>query len=168
MTELAGQFGVDWRLLIAQAVNFGALFFILHRFAYRPILAMLRERQRRIAAGVAMREEAEKNLALAAQTRDEMLREAETKSLAVIVQAEAAGRARGEEIIGEARKKREEIIAAGERRAEEDRRLATELFSEEAEGMVRDALARIAQRSPKSVDDKLVRRALAELKTAKT
>ena len=41
-------FGVDWPHLIAQIISFGIVAFLLHRYAYRPVLAMLEERRKRI------------------------------------------------------------------------------------------------------------------------
>lgn len=52
MNELLGKLGVDWRLLIAQLVNFVVLFFVLRKFLYRPVLGMLQERRARIMKGV--------------------------------------------------------------------------------------------------------------------
>ena len=40
VAELARTFGVDWAHLIAQIISFGLVCFLLHRYAYRPVLAM--------------------------------------------------------------------------------------------------------------------------------
>ena len=36
--QLISTFGVDWKLLIAQLINFFVLFFVLKRYAYGPIV----------------------------------------------------------------------------------------------------------------------------------
>lgn len=46
--ELLAKLGVDWRLLIAQAINFGILLLILTIFVYRPLLSLLDERRERV------------------------------------------------------------------------------------------------------------------------
>ncbi|MFA4873343.1 MAG: F0F1 ATP synthase subunit B [Patescibacteria group bacterium] len=48
MQELFSKLGIDWRLLIAQIINFTVLLFILYRFLYRPILTVLEKRRERI------------------------------------------------------------------------------------------------------------------------
>lgn len=48
MAELFEKLGVDWKLLIAQLVNFAILFWILKRFAYKPILGALEKRSKTI------------------------------------------------------------------------------------------------------------------------
>ena len=56
MSELFAAFGVYWKLLLVQAVNFGVLLAILSYVLYRPILRMIDARQKRIAEGVATAE----------------------------------------------------------------------------------------------------------------
>lgn len=164
MSELIRQFGIDWRLLLAQAVNFGALFFILYRFAYRPILAMLEERRQGIREGVRMREEARQKLAAAAREREAILQKTERESLAMIAEAEKAGVSRGSGVLREAEKKKEDLLAEAKRRAGQERLRLAEAFHREAEDLVRSAVAKLAQRNPSAIDANLVKQALAELK----
>ena len=51
--QIARTFGVDWAHLVAQIISFCIVCVLLHRFAYRPVLAMLEERRQRIAEGLA-------------------------------------------------------------------------------------------------------------------
>ena len=41
--------GIDWRILIAQTISFSIVFFVLWKFAYGPIFAMLEARTQKIA-----------------------------------------------------------------------------------------------------------------------
>ena len=132
MSELIHQFGIDWRLAVAQAVNFGVLFFVLWRFAYRPIFGMLETRRERIREGVLMREEAERKLKEADLEKATLLKKAENESLSLITRAESLGKKREADIVADAMKKSEEVILDGKRRAEEERRIAAEAFSKEA------------------------------------
>lgn len=52
MAELISQLGINWKLLLASIVNFFILFFLLRKFAYRPILGMLEKREKMIADSV--------------------------------------------------------------------------------------------------------------------
>ena len=47
--ELLAKLGIDWKLLLAQVVNFGILLGILTAFVYRPLLDLLDARRERIA-----------------------------------------------------------------------------------------------------------------------
>lgn len=46
--ELLQKLGVDWRLLLAQIVNFTILLTVLTLFVYRPLLRLIDERRERI------------------------------------------------------------------------------------------------------------------------
>ena len=47
--ELLSKLGIDWKLLLAQVVNFGILLGVLTVFVYRPLLDLLDARRERIA-----------------------------------------------------------------------------------------------------------------------
>lgn len=52
MEQLFEKFGLHPNLLIAQIVNFGVLFFVLYRFAYKPILTILDKRREKIESSL--------------------------------------------------------------------------------------------------------------------
>lgn len=60
--EILNQFGVNPILLLAQAVNFFILLFILKKFLYKPILKVLDERKKRIEESLKNAEEIELQL----------------------------------------------------------------------------------------------------------
>lgn len=62
ISQLAGQFDVEWNLLIAQIINFTLVAFLLYRFAFKPILKTLDERKKKIADGLRYTEEMEQKL----------------------------------------------------------------------------------------------------------
>ncbi len=91
--------GIDIKLIIAQIVNFGVLFFLLSKFAYKPILKMLNDRQEKIQKGLADSEEAAKKLEEtekeAAVIREKAFKEADeilkNAKAAALVEASAIG-----------------------------------------------------------------------------
>jgi len=52
MQEILGIFGIDMRLLLVQAFNFGVLLLALWYFLYTPVTTMLEKRKRVIEEGV--------------------------------------------------------------------------------------------------------------------
>lgn len=58
MVELFGTLGIDWKLILAQIINFGILAFILTKFLYTPMIRLLDERRAKIAEGLVQAEEA--------------------------------------------------------------------------------------------------------------
>ena len=59
MSEL----GIDWKMLIAQLISFSIVFFVLWRYAYKPIFVMLQVRREKIAEGLANAEKIKAELA---------------------------------------------------------------------------------------------------------
>lgn len=92
--ELIEKLGIDWRLLIAQIINFLVLFFVLTKFAFRPLIKMLDERSRRIEQSL---EEAEKI--------KKMHLEATAQKEAIILEARHSAK----DIISESKKQAEEV-----------------------------------------------------------
>jgi len=60
--EIIKNFGLDPILLGAQIINFLIIFFILKRFAYKPILDILKKRENSISEGLKQAEEGKKVL----------------------------------------------------------------------------------------------------------
>ena len=74
--KVAEQFGVYWPNLIAQVVLFAIVYWVLKRFAFKPVIAMLEERRRRIEEGQINAENIKKQLAAAPEDvrRGELVR----------------------------------------------------------------------------------------------
>ena len=73
ITMLAGQFGVDFPFLAAQVLNFGIVALILYQFAFKPVLATLDQRQKKISDGLQYAEEMKKRLADAEKRYEEII-----------------------------------------------------------------------------------------------
>lgn len=59
MEQLFEKFGLHLNLLIAQIINFGVLFFVLYKFAYKPILGILDKRREKIESSLHQAKEIE-------------------------------------------------------------------------------------------------------------
>ena len=88
--EIARTFGVDWPHLIAQIISFGIVCVLLHRFAYRPVLAMLAARREEIAQGLANAEKIKAELARTEAQRQEVMTQANAQATKLIEEARAA------------------------------------------------------------------------------
>jgi F-type H+-transporting ATPase subunit b len=52
ITKIVSDFGIDAPLFLAQALNFAIVAFLLWRFAFKPVLATIEERQKQIASSL--------------------------------------------------------------------------------------------------------------------
>ncbi len=166
MEEFLSQFGVDWKLLFAQAINFFILFAVLKVFFFGPVGAILRRRREEIAAGIALKEEAEAQIAKSGEMYDAKIKEAERASHALITRAQELAGERREEIIADAARKSEAVVREAKRMIREEKAKMNEQFAREARMLVRDGIASVLQKMPpKERDRELIARALEELKT---
>lgn len=120
MEQIITVFGINWKLLLVQGVNFGLLLFVLHRFLYKPVLAMVDVRRAKITRAIKDAEQAEEELGLAEVEKAHILREATQKGDEIIVAAKK--HAEGEEhlIMKDAHRKAVHLLNEAERRAERE------------------------------------------------
>jgi F-type H+-transporting ATPase subunit b len=109
MNQLLSQLGIDWRLLIAQLVNFAILFWVLRRFAVGPIMNILKQRQEQIERSENMVKQIEADRAAMAQAHEEVLAHARQESAEIIKQAQAAARESQDKILAEAQARADEM-----------------------------------------------------------
>jgi F-type H+-transporting ATPase subunit b len=110
ITKITRDFGISTPFLVAQIVNFLVVAFILWKFAFKPVLATLDERQKKIADGLKFADEMKAKLEATQQ---------ESVASAKKAQAEAA------KIIEEARKSAKEFL---ERQTQESAAKANEIL----------------------------------------
>jgi F-type H+-transporting ATPase subunit b len=84
------RFGVDWQHFGAQCVTFAIVAFLLHRYAYKPILTVLAERQQRIKESLDNAEKIKQDLAGAQSKAQEIVVQAGQQAAKMIEEARAA------------------------------------------------------------------------------
>ena len=52
MESIIETFHIDWKIIIAQAINFGVVFVVLYIFALKPLSKLMAERSERISKGI--------------------------------------------------------------------------------------------------------------------
>jgi len=84
-------FGFNKQLFFSQVISFCVIAFLLHRFAYKPILNVLEERKQRIAEGIENAEKIKSELASAQSKAQEIVTEAGSRANKIVEEARAAG-----------------------------------------------------------------------------
>ena len=127
MSEL----GIDWKMLIAQLISFSIVFFILWRFAYKPIFTLLQLRREKIAQGLANAEKSRAQLAKTEADRQKTLADAGDQANRLIDEARSAAAKVREVETQKAIAAAEQIIAkAREAAAQDHARMLDELKRE--------------------------------------
>jgi F-type H+-transporting ATPase subunit b len=116
---------------IAQLLNFFLVIFILKKFAFGPIQAMLEQRRLRIAEGEEKLKRIEKQLAESEETTAAAIAKANEEAVRLINEAKDGAAAFSEQKSQEAIAQAQQILAKAEAAAKADRdRIASELKRE--------------------------------------
>lgn len=90
MTDLFSKLGIDWKLLIAQLVNFTILIIILYKLLYKPMLDMFQKRKNTISRSLKEAKKIEEDLKNLEQVKDLEMREARVQSKELVNKATLA------------------------------------------------------------------------------
>jgi F-type H+-transporting ATPase subunit b len=155
--------------LIAQIINFLILVAILTKFAYKPLLKALADRQARIADSL---ETADKERSAAEQLKREYLEQlaqARTQAQAIVDKASKLAETTKDEILQEARTEHARLLAeAREEIAREQQRAIAELKNEVVSLSIAAATKIIGHNIDTSANAKLVTDFIDRLDEAKT
>jgi F-type H+-transporting ATPase subunit b len=119
-------FGLNWWLFISQCLSFSLVAFLLHKFAYQPILAVLAERKAKIAQSIEDAAKTQQQLKEAKSTSEEILAKANAEAQRMIEEARSAAKSLGERQAQQAIADAEQIVlkAREASRLERDQLLA--------------------------------------------
>lgn len=114
VTILFGKFGVQPQLILAQAINFSVVAFVLWRFAFKPVMATIEERQKKIADGLQYAEEMKARLEDAEKQHAETLKKASQEAQALLQEARANAKAFEDKKMQEVTARAEAILKKAE------------------------------------------------------
>ncbi len=130
-SDTAERFGINWPHFISQVISFLIVAFLLHRFAYKPILNVLEKRRQRIAESLENSERIKQELAETERNRKEVLNQANEQANKMIQEARDAAARIKEQETQKAITEAQEIRQKAQQAAEADRaRMEAELKQE--------------------------------------
>lgn len=109
MESLIETFHLDLRLLIAQAINFAIVFFVLYFFALKPLFKVMKEREDKIAKSMDDAKKAEEYLIEAESKYKTEINRAKKEANEILEKAILASEEKKKEILNKAK---EEIAQA--------------------------------------------------------
>lgn len=136
MESILHTFGIDWRLLLINMINFGLLMLGLWYFLYGPVMTMLEERRQKLAKGVEDAEAAGQARAHIEAERAATLAKAAQEADDSLAKARAAAAAREREMVDEAARRAEAIVAQAEAQAQEEKAKAIAESREEVAKLI--------------------------------
>ena len=122
MGDLIHAFGIDWKLMLAQGVNFVILVAVLGYFVYGPVMRMLGERAQKIAQGLKDAEAAGKEREAVSAERQGLIAEAQHEAEKIVARGQDEGKTERNTIVKSAQDRAAQIVKDSELAAEEERR----------------------------------------------
>ncbi len=127
MESIISTFHIDWKIIIAQAINFGVVFVVLYIYALKPLSKLMAERSSKIGQGIA---DAKENAALLAKSQTEY-----------------------EKALSKARSEADTIFKAGKKEAEAKKAEMLEEARGEVKSMIESGKMMMAAEKVKMVDE---------------
>lgn len=156
-----GALGLNGQAFLIQLLTFIFAFLILRRWAFKPILKVLKERRETIEKGVSLGEQMQKDKAEFDQKVTKALHDARMQADEVVAAAHDRGRQIVTEAEDQARKKAEGIVASAEERIQQDTRTARKKLEAELVGLIAETTeAIIDEKVDAKKDASLIDRAL--------
>jgi F-type H+-transporting ATPase subunit b len=167
MSDLLHNLGIDWHLLLSQAVNFLLLLILLRVFAYKPILKMLRDRKARIEEGVAKAKEAEARLHDANDMMKSKMKEADQKAVELMRETELKAKGIESQMLEAAREKEAAVVRNTELIIEGKAEEARREIRREAVALVKEVLVKTVELDPKAIDEAMIKKAVESVTGSK-
>jgi len=131
---VAATLGLDWKLFIAQLVNFGVILFVVWKWVYAPLVKAMDERTKKIERGINDAEEGRKLKENATEEKLKLVAEARRQAAEIVEKAEADAKARHEELVAKAKDDVQLVVTEGKQRLRDDQ-----------DAMMREVKGRVAE-----------------------
>ncbi len=152
--EALANLGIDWKLLLAQVVNFVIVLIVLKRFAYQPMLKLLDERTAKIARGLADAELAQNKLSEMEEKERAVLAEARTEAKRILVETDENARKRDAIKISETEAKVKKLLEESEMKMVADQKKMIEEAKLELAGVVLLTVEKVLREKVDSAKEK--------------
>lgn len=168
METFVEKFGIDWKLLVAQLINFAIVFVILRAFVYKPVLRLLDKRRAKIEEGLAFAEKAKNELASIETLKEQEMKVAQQKGLAMVKDAEAAAGKVRDTVLADAETEKQKLMASGKAVLAEQKNRMEKGVYEQAVTLVEMTLGKVLAKTQfKAEEREMIAQTIAEIKLTK-
>jgi len=165
MSELINSLGLDWKMLVAQLVNFGILVAVLYFFAYKPLLKVLKKRSKMIAESLDKTEKIDKLLAKTKDDYKAKLAAAQEQSQEILAKSKQEAEKYRLESIAKTQEQMEAMVAQSRAALQTEKDLLLDDIKKDVADLVVTASKKVIGREIKPADnDKLIDETISHIK----
>jgi F-type H+-transporting ATPase subunit b len=136
MESLVSIFHIDFKLFLAQLINFAIIFFVLFKFAFKPIAKIMQERTATIEKSLDDAKETEKKLAEASLEQTRILNEAKKDAMAIVERANQSAEENKAKLIEKTKLEVAAIIAGEKAKIAQEKEESLKELKQEMAGLV--------------------------------
>lgn len=118
MEELIYELGIDWKLLLAQIINFCILLFILKRFLYSPLIKFMNTRREKIIEGLEDARKGKEEFEKIQELKDMEMAKIRKQAEKIIQKAKEIGNEKQKELLKQAEEKTKKIFLEAKNKIE--------------------------------------------------
>ncbi len=164
MDSLITTFHIDWKIIIAQLFNFAVVFFVLYRFAIKPLKKLMDERGAAIAGGLENADKQKELLAAQQAEYDATLAKARAEAAALMKEMKNDANTRRDEMMAAAHEDANQILAAGKKQLEAEKQKMLDEAKKELVTLVMNATEKVLGESMnEKVEHKLVEESIKNI-----
>ncbi len=163
--EILNLFGIDWRLMVAQLINFAVVVVVLWWFALKPLMHTMQSRSDEIKKGLTDAKQAEERLEKVEKDVRAKLNEAQTEAVKILERAKKQSDESKQATINKTKEEVEALISRAKEQIKSEKDSMVQEVKGEVAQMVVTALEKILSKEvSKDVDKKYIDKILKDLK----
>lgn len=162
---VVGLLGLNWKLFVAQLINFGVIVFIVWKWVLTPVTTALENRTKKIEQSLVEAEAIKKQLKELEKFKAEEERNAQEKYQWIVAEAEKVAEKSRDSILSDARSSAEKLLKEAEARNQEEReKLVSDIKEEMAVLVVAASEKILREKLDPEKDKRLIEESLKALK----
>lgn len=159
MESLISTFNIDWKLFVAQLINFAIVFSVLYFLAFKPLVKTMTERSEKIDQSLKDADAIEKRLSLTEKEREEIIVAAKKQANLIVEGANKRGEERKTELIAKAKEEIGQVINAEKERIARDKaETLKEIKKEVAELVILSVEKLLSEKMTSDKDRELIKK----------
>lgn len=165
MESLVSTFHLDVKLFVAQLINFGIIFFVLYRFAFKPLFKVVEERSTTIEKSLADAKEIEGRLQDSHKEAEDILKKAKGEAADFMEQAKNKAEENRQALVVKTKEELAQIVAKEKIKIEAMHQESLEEVKKELGSLVLAATEKVlAEKMTGKNDEELITKAIKSLK----
>ncbi|MFH1047731.1 MAG: F0F1 ATP synthase subunit B [Patescibacteria group bacterium] len=158
---IAATLGLNYKLFLAQLINFGLIVLVIWKFVYGPLAKAMDERTAKIDRGLKDAADAKAMVENAAAEREKVITESRLRAKEIIESAEADAKKRRDEMIAGAKSEVERVVVEGKQRLRDDQAAMIEDVRQQVAELVLSATEKVTgEKMDAKKDAALIKKAL--------